>query len=414
MAAVLVATLAGLPGAARADLPLQVKLYGFLNGEVERVWGTGGATAYAGRGRVTDGNSRLGVTTSYDVAPRTRAVLQIEGQLNFDSGGTSDQGTPALLTSRNSFVGVEHEWVGRLVVGNVDSAYRSLVGSGGALGGNLGLTVLGLDLWNNTTAQMSGNAWSPFSRGEARYRNSVHYGSPDWALADKLLKVRVAGSYAFDEAVGNGLRRDRWSLAAKVSALGVDLGVGYDRQKNTGVDTDRLEQGYGMGLTGLDGVHTDFVKVVAGYALPVTRTYVGAGLERASYGYAQFTPPSGGAYLAPLAKGTMKQTGWMVSLAQPVGPATLMGSCAKLGELSGAVLDAGSAYEATQYSVGAKWTFTDAFTVYAYYTEIRNEAQQTVNLGQGPIFSNDLGSAGAFLSPGTSPSAFGLGAIARF
>jgi hypothetical protein len=393
-------------------LPVQLRFYGFLNGEVERVAASGGATPFATRNRVTDGNSRLGAIVIYDVAPRTRAIAQLEGQLFFDQGGTNDQGAQALVTSRNSFVGVEHDWVGRVFAGNVDSAYRSLIGSGSAMGGNLGLSVTGLDLWNNTSAQMTGNFYSPFSRGEARYKSSVHWLSPDWAVAPEWVRVRLAGSYAFDEAMVNGHKRDRYSAVAKVTVKGLEVGGGFDRQENTGVDVDKLQQGYGFGVDGQQGVATWYEKLVAGYHFPFG-TYVGAGWERASYGYSLFVPASASTPSA-MQTGTMTQDGVMLSLAQSWRNATVMFSWAKLGSLTNAVFGEGADYQGTQFSVGGKWDFSDVFAAYAYYTEIQNHAQQILDLGQGPLFGNDLGSPSAFLSPGTSPKAFGLGAIVRF
>jgi hypothetical protein len=91
-----------------------------------------------------------------------------------------------------------------------------------------------------------------------------------------------------------------------------------------------------------------------------------------------------------------------------------MATYAKVGSLTNAVVGAGEDYQGSQYSLGGKWDFSDVFAVYAYYTEIKNHAQQILDLGQGPLFGNDLGSPSAFLSPGTSPSAFGMGAIVRF
>jgi len=112
--------------------------------------------------------------------------------------------------------------------------------------------------------------------------------------------------------------------------------------------------------------------------------------------------------------GTMRQDGVMVSLAQTLGPATLMASYAKLGSLTNPVVGTGSDYQGSQVSVGGKWDLSDVFAVYAYYTEIKNHALQILDLGQSPLFGNELGSPSAFLSPGTSPSAVGLGAIVRF
>jgi hypothetical protein len=208
----------------------------------------------------------------------------------------------------------------------------------------------------------------------------------------------------------NGLKHDRYSAAVKVAVKGLELGAGFDRQENTGVDVVRLQQGYGMGLDSQGGAATTFTKVVAGYHFPFG-TYVGAGLERASYGFASYTPVGSLQYLP---KGTMHQDGVMLSLAQSIGHATLMASYAKLGSLSDAVFAEGSDYEGSQYSLGARWDFTEVFAVYAYYTEIKNHPQQTLDLGQAPLFSVDNGTSTAVLSAGTSPSAFGLGGIVRF
>ena len=68
---------------------------------------------------------------------------------NFDQGGVNSRGESATLSSRNTYVGIESARFGTFVVGNNDSVYRSLVGSGGALGGNLGLTVHGIDAEQN-------------------------------------------------------------------------------------------------------------------------------------------------------------------------------------------------------------------------------------------------------------------------
>ncbi|MCE4555953.1 porin [Roseateles cellulosilyticus] len=410
-AAALAATLMlALPAAQAADAgALSYKVYGFVNAEIESVEAKGGTTPYRQRGRVTDGNSRLGVYSSFAVDAELKAVLQLEASLNnFDQGGIGDNGSTSTLTSRNSYVGLEHVRFGRLLVGNYDSAYRSLVGSGGALGGNLGLSVQGLDLWNNTSAQVSGNAYSVFSRGEARYKNSVHYFSPVWN------GLQAAASYGFDESRNGGLNRGRFSLAAKYSLGPLQIGVGLDQQQSTGVDIDKGLQGWGFRTTGQDGANTRFAKIVALYDLP-TGTTLGLGVEQARYGFQQFVPPGPGNIYPTLNTGRMNQTGTMASIAQRVGErTTLMASVGTLGRLSNAAVGAPDDYRASQASVGAKLRLNDLLTVYAYGTRIRNHSQQGVNLGQAPLYSANAGSADAYLSPGDSPRAFGVGLIASF
>ncbi|GGP18526.1 hypothetical protein GCM10010970_05480 [Silvimonas iriomotensis] len=394
---------------AMKDLDIQTTIYGFLNGQIESVQAEGGATPYNSRGRVSDGNSRLGFSGSIGINQYARGIWQLEGGLNnFENGGVNDQGSSATLESRNTFIGIDDTRFGRLIAGNNDSAYRSLVGSGGELGGNLGLTSHGLDVLNNTSAQMTGNANSIFSRGEARYKNSVHYTSPVWA------GFQAAASYGFDENESNGGNRGRYSLAAKYGIGGFEIGAGYDRQANTGVLTDNLSAGYGFQTGAVNNVDTYFYKLVASYKFP-TKTYVGVGYEVANYGYSQFIPASGTNLYPSTTLGKMKQNGWMISAAQDIGEnISLMAGYSKLGKLDDATYANPEDYEATQWSVGAMYKFNDYLSTYVYYTDINNKSQQSVNLGQAPIYSNNSGTSSAYLAPGDSPRAFGVGLIAHF
>ncbi|WP_083860300.1 porin [Cupriavidus sp. BIS7] len=390
-------------------MPVEARLYGFINGEIENVKALGGATPYNSRGRVTDGNSRIGFAGSIGVTPDVKGIWQIEASLNsFDQGGVNDQNQQFSLSSRNTFVGVRSEKFGQAVIGNNDSVYRSLVGSGGALGGNLGLTVYGLDVWNNTSAQMTGNPNSLFSRGEARYKNSVHYLSPEWK------GLQAGASYSFDEAQTNNVNHGRYSFGLKYHIGEFAVGAGYDYQSNTGVDTAALAQGMGFRTTSVSGQSTSFAKILATYKFP-TKTTVGAGYEYGSYGFTQFVPPSGGNFVASTINGSMKQGSVMVSVAQEITPKiAIMASYGKLGNLSNPTVGNPGDYSARQFSIGATYKVNEIFMPYVYYTKISNSSGQNVNLGQAPLFSNNSGTSNAFLAPGNSPQAFGIGLIARF
>jgi len=389
--------------------PWQGKPYGFLNAEVEYADAKGGATPYRGRGRVSDGNSRIGLQGSFDLRQNLKALWQIEGGLAyFDQGGVNDQGRTTTLVSRNTFVGMEHLRFGRLVIGSNESAYRSLVGSAGELGGNLGLTVTGLDVWTNTSAQLSGSADSVFSRGEDRYRNSAHYDSPD------IRGFRGALSYAFDETLAAGRSRDRYALALRYARGPFKLGVGHEHRKNTGVNLESMRQGLGFHVGAEDGVATNFYKALVGVALP-TKTYLGAGYEYVTYGFSDFLPPSPDEFNGQLVVGKMKQHGAMASIAQGIlNRTTIMASAGKLWSLRGAPFGAWGDYAAWQASLGAKFAFNEHVTGYIYATEIHNGPTQNLNLGQSPIYSNQLGTANAYLAPGNHPRALGMGLLTRF
>jgi predicted porin len=391
-----------------ANLKVDTTIYGFLNGQLESVRATGGATPYTSRGRVSDGNSRIGFRGNIGVTDDIKGVWQLEGALNnFDEGGVNTRGQSQTLSSRNTYVGIESARFGTFVVGNNDSVYRSLIGSGGELGGNLGLTVRGLDVWNNTSAQLSGNSDSVFSRGEARYKNSAHYLSPVY------YGLQVGASYGFDEAQASNTNRSRWSLAAKYTWGPLSVGVGFDRQDNTGVDTDKLVQGYGFRTADVDGVNTDFAKIVATYKLP-THTTLGLGFEQGKYGFQTVAVPSASHFYTGAVTGTMKQNAVMGSIAQDFGKATVMASYGKLFDLKNTSFASAGDFSATQFSLGAIYNLNRYLSPYVYYTRIRNGSQQNVNLGQAPIYSNNIGQSDAFLAPGNSPRAFGIGLIARF
>src|SRR4051812_40187205 len=260
--------LSALPAHA-GDLPLSVHLYGFLNGEVEYVRALGGASPVTSHVRVADGNSRLGLAGAYSLSPQTDVNVQLEGLLtSFAQGGINDLGQSVTLMSRNTYVGVSDKRFGKLLVGYYDNAYRSLVGTGNGFGGNWGLTELGLDLWSNTSAAVSGGFQSLFGRGEARLANSIHYHSP------QLFGITVNLSYGLDQIMSEGGRRDHFSAAAQYKLGGLGIGVGYDYQANTGIDYDRLYRGEGMHLGAENGVSTSFYKVLVSYTLP-THTYIG-------------------------------------------------------------------------------------------------------------------------------------------
>lgn len=391
-----------------AGVQMSTTMYGFLNGQLESVEANGGATPYSARGRVSDGNSRIGFRGNIGVSDDLKGVWQIEAAMNnFDQGGVNNRGESATLSSRNTYVGIESKRFGTFVVGNNDSVYRSLVGSGGALGGNLGLTVHGLDVWNNTSAQLSGNPDSVFSRGEARYKNSAHYVSPTW------YGVQIGGSYGFDEDQASNTNRSRYAVAARYTVGPFAIGAGFDRQNNTGVDTDRLINGYGFRTADVDGARTDFWKVLGTYRLP-SNTTLGLGYEQGKYGFQSVAVPTAGNFYVGTIDGQMKQHSVMGSVTQEFGDATVMASYAKLGSLKNTSFGNADDFGAKQFSIGATYALNRYLTPYLYYTKISNKSQQSVNLGQAPIYSNNSGTEDAFLAPGNSPRAFGIGMIARF
>jgi hypothetical protein len=92
----------------------------------------------------------------------------------------------------------------------------------------------------------------------------------------------------------------------------------------------------------------------------------------------------------------------------------LMASGGKLWNLHNAVVGQPEDYQAWQVSAGLKYMVGAQFSAYAYYTQVQNNVGQNVNLGQAPLYSDKLGTSGAYLAPGDCPRALGVGVIARF
>jgi predicted porin len=411
----LLAALLALPGTARAfdlvqpspDQPFRIRLYGYLDGEVQWARALGGATPFEARMRVADANSRIGLYAAYRLGPDTDAEVQLEGYLNnFEQGGVNDLGQSATLETRNTYVGVRDSRFGALRIGFYDNAYRSLAGTGDDFVGNFGMTKLGLDLWDNTSAQVSGGFSSLWGRGEARLANSIHYRTPEW------YGFRFGASYGFDETEALGGRRDHYSLGATYGWNGFKIGVAWDHQSNTGVDSDALLRGQGMKLTAVNDVSTNFFKGMVSYLAP-TGTYIGIGYERSVYGVSGFIPPVAGQMYTPVSYGDMSQGGFLGSVAQVIGDLTVMASYGKLGGLSNAFVGSGADYNSSQVSVGAKYAFSPAVMAYAFVTRIDNGPQQNINLG-APIYTNNIGTSSAYLAPGNKPTAGGTGLIVRF
>src|ERR1051325_3761751 len=84
-----------------ANLKVDTTIYGFLNGQLESVQAEGGATPYSNRGRVSDGNSRLGFRGNIGVTDDIKGVWQFEAALNnFQQSGVNDSGASPALSSR--------------------------------------------------------------------------------------------------------------------------------------------------------------------------------------------------------------------------------------------------------------------------------------------------------------------------
>lgn len=383
--AALVATLFAVPFAAHAD----VTIYGFLSSSIESTKATGTSVAdgnYKSRTRVVDDNSRIGFKGNEDLGNGTKAIWQVESSLKyFEQGGTNDVGQGATFATRNSFVGLDNGTFGKVLLGQNDSAYKSL-------------TNIGLNLFGDTTAENNGAA-NVYSRGEARLKNSIHYFSPNWS------GFQFGGSYGVDESrtssSSNGsTNASHLSLAANYTNGGLQLAAGWDRTNDTGLTGAFKSSAYAN--KAWSGANLTYTKLAASYKF-ATGTFVGAGYE-----FGRFDQAAAGA-------SSLKQDDWTLSLGQDIGAATVKLEYSSLGRLKGATAGTEDNYKAHQWSLGVDYNLSKTTKLFSYYTKITNKSLQAANFANTPVYNTvDTSKNTGVLNAGNDPQAFGVGLKVAF
>lgn len=389
--AAIVASLFIVPVAAHAD----VTIYGFMSGGIESAKATGNGTAskeYSSRTRVVDHNSRIGFKGWEDLGGGTKAIWQVESSLrNFEQGGTNDAGQSATFGTRNTFIGIDNADFGKILLGNNDSAYKTLSGSSNS--------ALGVDVMVNTTADNFGKS-SVNGRGEERVKNSIHWYSPKWS------GFQLGASWGMDEArlqdntSGSSTDAKRLSLGLAYNWGALNLSTGWDRRYDTAVkaNTNSIYDGSKntpADANGSSGKNVSLYNIAGSYKFDFG-TYVGGYYEWATYDQV------GG--------GQVKQDDWQIALGQDFGAASIKLAYGQLGALKnvGAGIN-GDDFKAKQWILGGTYNLSKSTQLLAYATKITNNAKASANFANNPIYST-----GTSLDAGNDPQAFGIGMKVSF
>ncbi|OHX11821.1 porin [Chromobacterium amazonense] len=393
--AALVASLFIVPVAAHAD----VTIYGFLSAGIESVKATGNgnsANDYTSRTRVSDYNSRIGFKGNEDLGNGTKAIWQVESSLrNFEQGGTDDKNNSATLGTRNTFVGIDNADFGRVLLGNHDSAYKVLSGSGNS--------ALGVDILINTTAENFGKS-SVNGRGEERLKNSIHWYSPNWA------GFKLGASWGVDEArlqdntSGSSTDAKRLSLGLAYNWGALNLSTGWDRRYDTAVkaNTNSIYTSTATppDANGTSGKNVSLYNIAGSYKFDFG-TYIGGYYEWATYDQ--------------IGGGQLKQDDWMIALGQDFGAASIKLGYGQLGSLKNVATGiSGDDFKAKQWILGGTYDLSKTTQLIAYYTKITNNAKASANFANDAVYDTGLGTSGAKLTSGNSPQAFGFGMKVAF
>lgn len=126
-------------------------VYGRLNVTIQNTDQDGGSDVW----EVKSNSSRFGVKGSEKLSENLAAVYQVEWQVNADGDGTD-------LGQRNRFLGLQHETLGTLKAGRIDTYFKQ--------------AELRVDQFNDITGDLEGLLGA--QGGPARANNVIDYSSP--------------------------------------------------------------------------------------------------------------------------------------------------------------------------------------------------------------------------------------------
>lgn len=233
--ALAIGAVAALPVAAFATGPT---LYGQIDLSVENVNDNMDSDAEVGNDGVAptndantyvlrDNASRLGVKGEADTD-----IADLKGIYKAEFGLEADDGSTA-FDQRDIYVGLAHESLGTLKMGNFDTPLKKAQGS--------------VDQFNDSTLDIT-----RYVANETRSADIIQYSSP--VIAD-LVTVNVA--LTTEEGVGTGNDRSANSVSVVYDKDGLYLALAVDNDMEN--DSD-----YGAEIA--TGVETDATRVVVGYS----------------------------------------------------------------------------------------------------------------------------------------------------
>ena len=348
LAAAIVSAFAAPAFAATAN----VDIYGQFRGSVDYVDHDGGEN----RMRVSSNNSRLGFKGTEDLGGGLSAIWQWEYAFQLDqqgSGPQSNNDSQGSNSHRHTFVGLSSKTLGSLTLGTQESPLKTSTGP--------------LAVFGDTLADYR----SVFTRLSTRADNSVMYTSPNMTG----LTARVM--YAAMNEAGNGTLSDPDFYALSVVYSNGPLYATLAYQDN----------GNAAGGSG------DISAWRAGVGYTFGNTKLGLAYESND---------------AESTTGTTTNDGsaWYASVAHKMGNITLAASYTDRDETRSGLNNG-----AKQYAVGATYSMSKRTSMYALYTEVKNDNGGTNFIGQGTGIAT-VGSGS--ITAGGDAQGFSLGMVHSF
>jgi predicted porin len=350
------------------------------------------------RSRVSSNNSYLGFKGTEDLGNDLSAIWQLEYAIDFTRQNQNDvassdtvykNGGPGVISGRNTFVGLSGKSLGSLTFGLQESPAKTATGSYAVMGD----TLADYRTLFTTTA------------GSQRPQNSAMYTSPDMGgFVGKLMM-------AAQNETGNGTFGDPhlYAFSGAYNNGPISAALAYENTKQyTGATPGASNSDATQKTTSLGGSY-NFGDFKLGLAWQKQK------LEAETAGVAY----------------NADRTAWNLSGAYKLGANTIMAQYTKVGNCtstaatsaltltvsqgvsSGAAFCNGAAINdasgAKQFSVGVDHAMSKRTSVYALYTEVKNDTNAAYALGAGAS-----GISGVLSEAGGKASGISLGMIHSF
>ena len=333
-----------------------VQIYGRLNVAVEDFHNSDDAKGKSSSvARLSNNRSVLGFKGDEDLGDGLKALFQIEGTVSPDTGAGG-------IAARDSRLGLQGK-MGTLFGGNWVTPYNSATSF---LDPFYPTTAGYMSIMGNGSASTADNV-SDTSSFDRRQQNSLHYWSPDW----DGVSVRIA--HGFNEGVIVG--RAKPSLTS--IALIYDEGPYY---LTLAQEIHHEYQGPGLKDTG--------TKIALAYKFGDTR--VSGVAEKLKYG---------------TLTGQLERKSYYISVTHQIDRHVIRFGIALAGDVSGestqkiGFLKKGQGTGAVHATLGYDYNFSKRTSVFAYYTQLKNEKNGIYDLA-----INSLG-----VSPGATLKGVALG-----
>lgn len=401
----------------------------------ERVLAQTLANSAERRGRASSNNSFIGFKGTEDLGNGLSAIWQWEFAVAFDTQNAGDLATSDSQggqSKRNTFAGLSSKTMGSLTFGLQDTPLKTSTGK--------------LDVFGNTLGDY--RTFIGGMGGSVRAQNSVLYVSPSLNGFTGRALYGFANEAGTNNATNNGGKDGKvWSLSGTYDNGPIFATAAYEKSTSTGAVQDVAGGGntssgspvatpallFGSGINFMFGITPDAITNSSiagiGYTVPNGPSSKSFDAElkttRLGFGYNFGAFKLGAAYERSKATvnvtdndvidltgqsgtSTVKRHTWYLSGAYTMGNTVLKAAYGKASNFSGsgeAAWNVGSNTGASQWTIGADYNMSKRTSVYALYTQVRNQTNGFYSLAGGAT-----GVAGVGLADeGQDPKAMSVG-----